>query len=224
MMRSTPSTPSTPSTRRPLAPGPRRACAVLLVLAAVAGVSGVAGLWGCGAAQREPEPLDEAVRLYNDGLRWQRFDEAASRLPADRRDDFLDQRDQLHDDLRISEYDVIRVRYDGKQRRAKVQVKYTWYLESRGVVHETHAVQTWHRGDEIWVLRSERHLRGEVMPGLEGSDEETSPDVEPQATPKAQPEATTGAPPSAEPGPRRDDPGEDPVAPEEDPAEPPQGS
>ena len=236
---STPPTPPTPSTQRPLARGPRRACARarLLALAAVAGVAGVAGVSGlgaCGAAQREPEPLDQAVRLYNDGLRWQRFDEAASRLPVDRRDDFLDQRDQLHDDLRISDYDVIRVRYDGKQRRARVQVKYTWYLESRGVVHETHAVQTWHRGDEIWVLRGERHLRGEAMPGLEGSDKETSPGAEPEpgTEPEAKPDreampgpgATIDAPPSAEPGPWPDDPGEEPVAPEEDPAEPPQGS
>jgi hypothetical protein len=210
----------------------QRACAraALLALAAFAAST------GCGAAQREPEPLDQAVRVYNDGLRWQRFDDAASRLPSDRRDDFLDERDQLHDDLRISEYDVIRVRYDDKQRRAKVQVKYTWYLESRGVVHETHTVQTWHRGDEIWVMRGERYLRGEAMPGLEGSDEETKPETKPKTKPKAKPKTKTNAepetrpdsqnhaPPSAEPGPWPDDSAEEPVAPEEDADEPPQGS
>ncbi|HWN71001.1 MAG TPA: hypothetical protein VNM90_25335 [Haliangium sp.] len=187
---------------------------------------------GCGAAQREPEPLDQSVRVYNDGLRWQRFDEAASRLPADRRDDFLDQRDQLHDDLRISDYEVIRVRYDGKQRRAKVQVKYTWYLESRGVVHETHAVQTWHRGAEIWVLRGERHLRGETMPGLEESKDKDKDKAE--GEPRARTDATTEAGPDADapssaapeplPDAPGDPPGEDPAAPDEDAAEPPQGS
>lgn len=186
---------------------------VLLVLAAMAGA-------GCGAAQREPEPLDQAVRVYNDGLRWERFDEAASRLPADRRDDFLDERDQLHDDLRISDYETIRVRFDGKQRRARVQVKYTWYLESRGVVHETHAVQTWHRGDEIWVMRGERHLRGETMPGLKGSE----PKAEPKAEPRAKPRAEPNAPSSTGPEPLPDAPGEDPVAPAQDAEEPPPGS
>ena len=202
------------------APGPRHALARAALLVAVA-VSCVAG---CGAAQRDTEPLDEAVRLYNDGLRWQRFDEAASRLPASRRDDFLDERDQLHDDLRISDYEVIRVRYDGKQRRAKVQVKYTWYLESRGVVHETHAVQTWHRGEEIWVLRGERHLRGETMPGLEGAKDKT------EAENKAGPDASAPSSAKPEPLPKAlddapdDAPDEDPAAPDEDAAEPPQGS
>jgi hypothetical protein len=193
----------------------------LLVLAAMAAA-------GCGAAQREPEPLDQAVRVYNDGLRWERFDEAASRLPADRRDDFLDERDQLHDDLRISDYETIRVRFDGKQRRARVQVKYTWYLESRGVVHETHAVQTWHRGDEIWVMRGERHLRGETMPGLKGSEPKAKPKAEPEAEPKAEPgakpRAEPGAPSSAGPEPLPDAPGEDPAAPAPDAEEPPPGS
>jgi hypothetical protein len=219
-------TSSTPPMQRPREK--RRARAALLALAAVTGLTGLWGVAGCGAAQREPEPLDQAVRVYNDGLRWQRFDEAASRLPAARRDDFLDQRDQLHDDLRISEYDVIRVRYDDKQRRARVQVKYTWYLESRGVVHETHAVQTWHRGDEIWVMRGERFLRGEVMPGLQGADEDPEAKTGAESKHGPDPEATPGAeidaPPPAEPGPGPDDPGEDPLAPEEDAAEPPQGS
>lgn len=163
----------------------------LLVLALVA---------GCGAAQRDPEPLDQAVRVYNEGVRWQRFDDAASRLPADRRDDFLDQRDQLHDDLRISEYDVIRVRYDDKQRRARVQIKYTWYLESRGVVQETHAVQTWHRGDEIWVMRGERFLRGDPMPGLEGSEGSEPDEREPdEAHAPGEPDAPARAPDDRDP-------------------------
>jgi hypothetical protein len=163
---------------------PRLAGALLAVLGALASP-------GCGAAQRDVEPLDASLRVYNDGLRWQRFDDSASRLPAAQRDDFLDERDQLHEDLRISDYEVIRVRYDGKQRRAKVQIKYTWYLESRGVVHETHAVQTWQRGDTIWILRNERFLRGEPMPGLDG---DASKSETPAATPEPPAEPSTDAP------------------------------
>jgi hypothetical protein len=185
--------------------------AALLVLALAAA--------GCGAAQRDPEPLDQAVRVYNEGVRWQRFDDAASRLPADRRDDFLDQQDQLHDDLRISEYDVIRVRYDGKQRRARVQIKYTWYLESRGVVHETHAVQTWHRGDEIWVMRGERYLRGERMPGLKDAKAKGADGAEAEADDAEADDAEAGdAEPPEPPGHDLDVPAEG------DPEPPPPGS
>lgn len=131
-------------------------------------------LSGCGA-QQSVEPLEPAVRLYGDGIRWQRFDDAASRLPPERRDDFLDQRDRLHDDLRVHDYEIIRVRFGPEGRRARVHVKYSWYLESRGVVHETHAIQRWHRPAEVWLMVGEEHLRGEPMPGIE--DPEQKPDA-----------------------------------------------
>jgi hypothetical protein len=189
-----------------------RALALLVALAGLAA--------SCAATQRKTEPLEDSVRTYNEGVRWQRFDEAATRVPPDRRDDFLDQRDQLHEDLRVSDYEIVRVRYDARGRRARVQIKYTWYLDSRGKVHETHAVQTWHQGKEIWILRGERFLRGEPMPGLEGG--KPAPDA--QASPETPPEASTQAPGEA--------PGEvDPELPETDPAppeeaadDPPQGS
>jgi hypothetical protein len=187
----------------------------LVLLAALAGFA-LAGP-GCAATQRKAEPLADSVRAYNDSLRWERFDEAATRLPADRRDDFLDQRDQLHEDLRVSDYEIIRVRNDDKGRRARVQIKYTWYLESRGKVHETHAVQTWHQGTEIWILRSERFLRGEPMPGLKGG--EPKPDAAAPDDP-AHPEADPAHP---EAGPAR--PAPDPAPLEEEAADdPPQGS
>lgn len=126
-------------------------------------------LLGCGAPQ-STEPLEPAVRVYADGIRWQRFDDSASRLPSERRDDFLDERDRLHEDLRVHHYEIIRVRYGPEGRRARVHVKYSWYLESRGVVHETHAIQRWHRPGDTWVMVGEEYLRGEPMPGIEEPD------------------------------------------------------
>lgn len=196
----------------------------LTLLAALAAIA----LAGCAAAQRKTEPLADSVRAYNDSVRWQRFDDAATRLPPDRRDDFLDQRDQLHEDLRISDYEVIRVRNDAKGRRARVQIKYTWYLDSNGKVHETHAVQTWHQGDEVWILKGERFLRGEPMPGLEGGepDAPASTDRSPDDPSHDASDETTGD----TTGDTIDDPSgselpaTDPAPPEEAADDPPQGS
>jgi hypothetical protein len=121
---------------------------------------------GCIAPKRV-EPLGDAVRLFNDAVRWQRHEAAATRILPEQRDDFLDRRDQLADDLRISHYEVIRVRLDETGRRAKVHIKYTWHRDSRGVVHTTHSVQSWRRPGPSWVRMSEVHLRGEPMPGVE---------------------------------------------------------
>ncbi len=198
---------ATPPPRLPahLIPGQRpaghvRALALLIALAGIA----LAGP-GCAATQRKAEPLDYSVRAYNDGVRWQRFDEAATRLPPDRRDDFLDQRDQLHEDLRVSDYEIIRVRHHSKGRQARVQIKYTWYLESNGKVHETHSVQTWHQGDTVWILRGERFLRGEPMPGLKGGEPEPDAPAPDAPEPGADP-----ALPGADPAPLEEEAGDDP--------------
>lgn len=131
-----------------------------------AGLLVVAVVAGCAAGTRSPEPLANAVRLYNDGVRWQRFEQAAQKRPPAQRDDFLDERDQVHEDLRIHDYEVVRVRYGPDRLQARVQVKYSWYLDSRGVVHETHAVQRWEHHDGLWTITGETRLRGTPMPGL----------------------------------------------------------
>lgn len=135
------------------------------VAAALAALLAVCAAGGCGAAQTT-EPLDDAVQSYNDAIRWERFEAAAQRIPPELRDDFLDQRDRLHEDLRIHHFEVVRVRFGPQQRRARVQVKYMWYLDSRGTVHETHAVQRWDRRGRFWMLTGEIRLRGEPMPGV----------------------------------------------------------
>ena len=124
----------------------------------------------CGAGP-QVEPLPDAVRSYNDAIRWQRYTMAAERLPAAQRDRFLDMRDRLQEDLRINDYEVIRVRYDDSLTRARVHIKLTWHLDSRGIVHDTHAVQTWKREGKVWILVHESYLRGEPMPGLDSTGE-----------------------------------------------------
>lgn len=156
---------------------PARLPALLAALLAVSATG------ACASSQRV-EPFAYAVRSYNEAVRWQRYDDAAARLPVHRRDEFLDQRDVLSEDLRVTEYDVVRVRYDDSGRRAKVQLEYTWYMDSLGVVHNTHVVQRWERPKKTWVLVDEHHLRGEPMPGIDpapaaGDRSRTRPDEPP---------------------------------------------
>lgn len=148
-------------------------------MAALAGCLAALAAGGCGAAQTA-EPLDEAVRAYNDAIRWERFEMAAGRVPPEQRDDFLDQRDRLHGDLRIHHSEVVRVRFDAQQRRARVQIKYVWYLDSRGTVHETHAVQRWERRGRFWIVTGEIRLRGEPMPGVSEPEPDDMSEVAPE--------------------------------------------
>jgi hypothetical protein len=111
------------------------------------------------------QTLQEAVTNYNDGIRWERFATAASQVPPKEREDFVDQRDQLGENLKISDWDLMEVHQDGVD-HAHVQVKLTWYKDDEGVVHTTQAVEKWERHGQVWWMVDEHRARGDAMPGL----------------------------------------------------------
>jgi hypothetical protein len=121
-------------------------------------------LSACGAAQT-PEPLGEAVRSYNDGVRWERFAIAAVHLPASERSTFVDEADERAKDVKITDYEVVKVEPKG-EKEAKVQVKLSWYKDSEGKLRETHATQTWEKHGKAWFMVDESRARGDEMPGL----------------------------------------------------------
>jgi hypothetical protein len=130
----------------------------------------VAALGLACAAPKAGETLIDSVRTYHEGIRWSRIPNAASRVPAAEREEFITAWSELADDLRITDYEVVQVAQGA--RTSKVEVKYTWYLDSRGIVHETHAREDWERHGKVWLRVAEHRVRGERMPGLaEPSDE-----------------------------------------------------
>jgi hypothetical protein len=123
-------------------------------------------LAGCSVlSPKASETLGESVRSYNEGVRWERFEVAAIHVPAKQRSVFVDEADLRAKDLKITDYNIIRVEAHG-DREALVQIKLEWYKNSEGTMHETHAVQTWERHGGDWLLVDESRLRGAEMPGL----------------------------------------------------------
>ena len=121
---------------------------------------------GCGAPQMRPEyDLSESVRQFNDGVRWGRFGLAATSIPPPQRSHFVDEMDERAGDLKITDYEVVRVDPRGRT-EASVHIKLSWYKASEGTVHETHALQTWERHGKVWWMVDESRMRGTEMPGL----------------------------------------------------------
>ena len=119
---------------------------------------------GGGLGQSASETLTDSVRVYNDGIRWQRFDNAANFIPPKDRGKWVDDEDARAKDLKITDYDVVRI--DPKGDLAKVQIKMSWYKNSSATVHETHSMQTWERHGKTWIIVDETRQRGDEMPGL----------------------------------------------------------
>jgi hypothetical protein len=121
-------------------------------------------LSACGAA-REPETITEAVRSFNEGIRWERWEIAAVHVPPPQRSQFIDDNDTRAKDLKITDYDVVKVDQKGSK-EAQVQIKVSWYKESEGTLHETQALQTWEKHGRGWLMVDEKRVRGTEMPGL----------------------------------------------------------
>ncbi len=145
----------------------------------------VSMLWvaGCAGPQDE-DTLTVSIRAFNEGVRWQRYTTAASALPVDQRGEFVDEMDALSKDLRITEYEVIRVDPRGKH-AAKVTVKVSWYRDDEGVLRETYAIQTWERRHKKWWMVDARRSKGDEMPGInEPVDLDAKPEPEPEPEPE----------------------------------------
>ena len=128
-------------------------------------LAGVLSLAACGTSARHTETLSDTIRSYNDGVRWERFAVAAVAVPPAERADFVDEMDARAKDLRISDYEIVRV--DAKDEKlARVQIKMNWYLDSVGTLRETHSLQTWERKGKVWWMVKEVRYRGDEMPGL----------------------------------------------------------
>lgn len=139
------------------------ACAVASVVMSAA----------CGARARGTETLADSVRSFNEGVRWERFAVAAVRIPPRERSQFVEDMDQRAEDLKITDYEVVNVDARGP-REARVRVKLSWYRTSEGTLRETHALQTWERQGQAWMMVAEARVRGAEMPGL------TEPEPEPE--------------------------------------------
>ncbi|RMH39998.1 MAG: hypothetical protein D6689_15105 [Deltaproteobacteria bacterium] len=133
---------------------------------AVAAAAVAVALAACGASGAQRDPLIYHLRNYNEGVRWGQFDKAALNVPVLEREDFLDEREQLAEDLRIDDVEIKRIRYRNQRTWARVDVEFTWHLDSRGIVHKTVTRQVWRREGNQWLIADEHRVRGEPMPGV----------------------------------------------------------
>jgi hypothetical protein len=127
----------------------------------------------------QSDVLNETIRNYNEAIRWERFDNAASVLPPAQRAQTVDDWDERAHDLKITQFDIVKVDSKGA-REARAQIKLSWYKNSEGTLRETQLVQTWEKHGKGWLMVDERRLRGHEMPGLPEPLAKDDPPAEPK--------------------------------------------
>ena len=128
-------------------------------------------LIGCASA-KSGDTLVDSVRMYNDGVRWERFAVAANHVPPKERSMFVADADDRAKDLKITDYEVLRVDAVSKG-EAKVHIKMSWYDDREGTLRETQTLQTWERHGKTWWMVDETRLKGHEMPGLQEAPQQT---------------------------------------------------
>lgn len=122
-------------------------------------------LVACGGLGKSEDTLSEAVRVYNEGVRWARYEVAAKHVPPPQRAQFVDDWDERAKEVKVTDYEVVKVEQK-RSSEAKVEIKVEWYKSSDNKVHETRALQSWERHGKTWFVVDESRLRGTEMPGL----------------------------------------------------------
>jgi len=126
---------------------------------------------GCGGQTKRHSEFMDTIRQYNDGIRWNDAPLAASLIPLAEREDFLEERADFEDDLRVGDYEIQRVRWGAGRKRAEIDVRFTWHLDSKGIVNKSMTKQLWRRFGKSWLMVEESMIRGEPMPGVPEIDE-----------------------------------------------------
>jgi molecular chaperone DnaK (HSP70) len=132
----------------------------------------------CGGSAKRSHDLQNDVRLYNEGVRWVNLPQAAVRILPSEREDFLDEREELEEELRIDDFEIMRLKTEGEsQETATVQIKWTWHMDREGIVRTTTSRQAWRRYGSRWIMMKEARLRGDEMPGITHEVEDEKKDT-----------------------------------------------
>ncbi|HUT77869.1 MAG TPA: hypothetical protein VM285_09300 [Polyangia bacterium] len=129
---------------------PRSAAIVLLTLLLAS---------ACGA-EGPRDKLRHAAFLFNDGLRWGRYQEVFSRLDPETREHFMELHADWGDKVQVSDVEPVQYVFSEDGERADVTVQFTWYRNDELVVHVTRTVQHWEQRKGEWVMIGEEHVAG----------------------------------------------------------------
>jgi hypothetical protein len=151
---------------------------------------------GCmmGATQQREENLVRTARMFNDDLRWARFEQMTGSMPADEARAFTSRVELVRDELVIADFEVTSINFAQGSEKATVMVKLEWYTKREPTVRNTTIEEKWEFRPGGWMMVKQRRTRGDRFPLTpEPASTVTSPDRAPDP-------ASPDSPPSTRPG------------------------
>jgi len=129
-------------------------------------LAAVLGLCACmlTPVQRREERLVREARMFNDDMRWNRWDAMAASLPRDEVPLFHGRVAAVGDNLVIADYEVTSITFASGSEAATVAARFDWYVKTDPTLRTTALEQRWELQGARWVMTKQRRLRGERLP------------------------------------------------------------
>jgi hypothetical protein len=122
-------------------------------------------LAGClSASQRRQDDLMRDARMFNDDLRWARWDSMGSAMSVEDRQLLLERVDLVGSDLVMCDYEVKSVHFDPGSSGATVAVTIEWYSKTDPSLRNTTIEQRWESRDGRWMMIKQRRSHGARFP------------------------------------------------------------
>ena len=122
-------------------------------------------LAGCfSASQKREDDLIRDARMFNDDLRWARWDQMASSMLAEEKRLFLARVELVGSDLVMCDFEVKNVHFETGSSVAMVTVYLEWYLKADPSVRHATLEQRWESREGRWIMIKQRRSHGDRFP------------------------------------------------------------
>jgi hypothetical protein len=113
--------------------------------------------------QRREETLVREARMFNDDLRWGRYEQLGQSLSREEAALMMARANAVGDDLVMADYEVTAVTFASGSEAATVAVKFEWYSRRVNIVHSTAVEQRWELQGGRWLMVKQRRVRGDRL-------------------------------------------------------------
>ncbi len=122
-------------------------------------------LLGClTATQRREDDLIREARVFNDDLRWARWDQMGAAMPADEKHLFLERAALVGTDLVMCDFEVKSVNFEKDSSAANVTAYVEWYMKADPTLRQTTLTQRWENRTGRWQMIKQRRSQGARFP------------------------------------------------------------
>jgi hypothetical protein len=122
-------------------------------------------LLGClSATQRREDDLIRDARMFNDDLRWARWDQMGATMPPDEKRLFLKRVELVGTDLVMCDFEVKAVNFESPSTAATVTVYIEWYMKDEPSVRHVTLEQRWENRTGRWLMVKQRRSHGDRFP------------------------------------------------------------